>query len=58
MAMCGSPWNVLQCYVTVVRNALEMQECSFVLSEMKFNIRVEGRTRSRTFENYVSDSLT
>ena len=58
MIVCGSPWNVLQCSVAVARNALEMQECSFVLSEMEFNIRVEGRSRFRTFENYVSESLT
>ena len=35
----------------MARNVLETQECSFVLSEMKFNIRVEGRSRFRTFEN-------
>ena len=37
--------------MSVARNILETQECSFVLSEMEFNIRVEGRSRFRTFEN-------
>ena len=37
--------------MAVARNVLETQECSSVLSEMEFNICVEGRTRFRTFEN-------
>lgn len=42
----------------MARNVLEMQECSFVLFEMKFNIRVEGRTRLEHLKNVSGCILT